>query len=186
MKDGSSLAARAVRFPSVIRTIKLGEWSNCRKTDIRYRVELPCERRTNCKAAIGIPCDVRVFNVSTTKYKLLVLFFFVLFFSFFLFSSHSNFFPHMETLTWDLKPANVTYIRHALSANELFCRTLDISVYMVISENPWQSHLLKHFWHWSFHYLILWLRSVTAGIRTHNIQHASFALNPLRHRCGQN
>ena len=37
---------------------------------------------------------------------------------------------------------------------------------MVISEDPWHSHLLLSFWQWSCHYLFLRLRSVATGDRT--------------------
>ena len=37
---------------------------------------------------------------------------------------------------------------------------------MVISEDPWHSHLLPSVWQWSCHYLILRLRSVATGDRT--------------------
>ena len=40
---------------------------------------------------------------------------------------------------------------------------------MVISEDPWHSHLLLSAYQWSCHYLFLWLRSVLAGIRTPNL-----------------
>ena len=39
---------------------------------------------------------------------------------------------------------------------------------MVISEDPWHSHLYPSVWQWCCHYLFLRLRSVAAGIRTHN------------------
>ena len=37
---------------------------------------------------------------------------------------------------------------------------------MVISEDPWHSHLLPSVWQWSCHYLCLRLRSVATGDRT--------------------
>ena len=37
---------------------------------------------------------------------------------------------------------------------------------MVISEDPWHSHLLPSFWQWICHYLFLRLRSVATGNRT--------------------
>ena len=40
---------------------------------------------------------------------------------------------------------------------------------MVISEDPWYSHLLLSVWQWSCHYLFLLLRSVAAGMRTPNL-----------------
>ena len=46
-----------------------------------------------------------------------------------------------------------------------------ISVYMVISEDPWHPHLLPSVWQWSYHYLFLRLtyRSIAAGARTPNL-----------------
>ena len=43
------------------------------------------------------------------------------------------------------------------------------SFIMVISEDPWYSHLLPILKQWSCHYLFLWRRSVAAGIRTANL-----------------
>ena len=40
---------------------------------------------------------------------------------------------------------------------------------MVISEDPWHSHLLPSVWQWSCHYLFLRRRSVAARIRTPNL-----------------
>ena len=37
---------------------------------------------------------------------------------------------------------------------------------IVISEDPWHSHLFPSFWQWSCHYLFLRLRSVATGDRT--------------------
>ena len=42
-------------------------------------------------------------------------------------------------------------------------------VAMVISEDPWHSHLSASVWQCSCHYLFLRLRSVAAGIRTPNL-----------------
>ena len=40
---------------------------------------------------------------------------------------------------------------------------------MVMSENPWHSHLLPSVWQWSCHYLFKRLRSVTIGIWKPNL-----------------
>ena len=40
---------------------------------------------------------------------------------------------------------------------------------IVISEDPWHSHLLPSVWQWGCHYLFYWLNSVAAGILTPNI-----------------
>ena len=42
------------------------------------------------------------------------------------------------------------------------------SIYIVIFENSWQSHLWPSVWHWICHYLFLRLRSVAVRIRTPN------------------
>ena len=49
---------------------------------------------------------------------------------------------------------------------------------MVISEDPWHSHLLPSVWQWKCHNLFVQLRTVTAGIRTPNLQHARRTLYP--------
>ena len=49
---------------------------------------------------------------------------------------------------------------------------------MVISEDPWYSHLLPCVWQWSCHYLFLRLRSVEAGIRTPNLALSGPTLQP--------
>ena len=55
---------------------------------------------------------------------------------------------------------------------------------MVISEDPWHSHLLPSFWQWSCHYLFLRLRSTVAGIRTPNFRLRGERSNRLSHRLG--
>ena len=40
---------------------------------------------------------------------------------------------------------------------------------MVISEDPWHSHLMPSVWQWSYHYFFLRLRSVPNGILTPNL-----------------
>ena len=49
---------------------------------------------------------------------------------------------------------------------------------MVISEDPWHSHLLPNVWQWNCHYLFSRLRSVAAGIRTPNLPLAGRTLKP--------
>ena len=49
---------------------------------------------------------------------------------------------------------------------------------MVISDNPWLSHLLQSVWQWSCHNLFLRLRSIMAGIWTPNFPHESQTLLP--------
>ena len=60
-------------------------------------------------------------------------------------------------------------------ASHTYCETGHPFI-MVISEDQWHSHLLPNVWQWSCHYLFLRLRSVEAGIRTHNLTHASLTL----------
>ena len=56
---------------------------------------------------------------------------------------------------------------------------------MVISEDPWHSHLLSSVSQLSCYYLVLRLRYVAAGILTPNLALAGPTLyNPLRHRRG--
>ena len=50
---------------------------------------------------------------------------------------------------------------------------------MVISDNPWHSHLLPSVWQWSCHYLFKWLRSVTNGIRKPNLPLAGQLKQPV-------
>ena len=58
-----------------------------------------------------------------------------------------------------------------------YCDTGHLFI-MVISEDPWHSHLLPSVWRWSCHYLSLWLRSVAAGIRTPKLPLAGRTLEP--------
>ena len=56
---------------------------------------------------------------------------------------------------------------------------------MVISEDPWHSHLLPNVWQWSCHCLFLPLRYVAARIQTSNIPRLrGQRIKPLCHRCG--
>ena len=75
-----------------------------------------------------------------------------------------NFFTHMETSPL---PQILTYAEHLWplsSEGSLTCHThcdTGLTFIMVISEDPWHSHLM-----WSCHYLFLRLRSVATGDRT--------------------
>ena len=75
------------------------------------------------------------------------------------FSSHSRLFHSY---------GDVIYARHPwpLSSEGSYCDTGHPFI-MVISEDPWQSHLLPSVW--QCHYLFLRLRSVAARIRTSNL-----------------
>ena len=66
----------------------------------------------------------------------------------------------------------LTYARHSRplcskcsSTCHTYCDT-GLPFIMVISENPWHSHLLPKVWQWSCHYLSLRFRSVATGDRT--------------------
>ena len=68
----------------------------------------------------------------------------------------------------------MTFARHSWPlSNEVYltchthCDTVPQFI-MVISEDPWHSHLLPSVWQWSSQYLFLRLRSVAVGIRTSN------------------
>ena len=43
------------------------------------------------------------------------------------------------------------------------CCDTGLPFIMVISEDPWHSHMLPSVWQWSWHKLFLWLRSVATG-----------------------
>ena len=83
-----------------------------------------------------------------------------------------------------------TYDRHSWSLSSegsLACHTYCDTGHpfiMVISEDPWHSHLLLSVWQWSCHYLFLRLRSVAAGIRTPKFRMRELRSNPLHHRRG--
>ena len=49
-----------------------------------------------------------------------------------------------------------------------YCDTGHLFI-MVISKDPWDSHLLPSVWQWSCYYLFLQLRSLATGIRTPNL-----------------
>ena len=84
----------------------------------------------------------------------------------------------------------LTYTRHlwALSIEDslachTYCDTGHLFI-MVISEDPWHSHLMPSVWQWSCHYLFLRLRSVAAGIRTPNLPLARQTATRLCQRRG--
>ena len=66
----------------------------------------------------------------------------------------------------------LTYARHSWplsSKGSLTCHTYcdtGLPFIMVISEDPWHSHLLPSVWQWSYLYLFSQLRSVGTGDRT--------------------
>ena len=76
----------------------------------------------------------------------------------------------------------LTFVRHSWplssegsSACHIYCNTGHLFI-IVISEDPWHSHLLQSIPQWSYQYLFLRLRSVAAGIRTPNLTHTRRAL----------
>ena len=78
----------------------------------------------------------------------------------------------------------LTYARHSLSSSSegslayrTYCNTGNLFI-MVISEDPWHSHLLLSVKQWSCHYLVLRLRSLAAGSRTSYLPHARRKLLP--------
>ena len=79
------------------------------------------------------------------------------------------------------------YAQHSWQLNievSLACHTycdMGHPFIIVISEDPWDSHLLPSVWQWSCHYLFLRLRSVATGDWTPIPAHEANAL-PLRHR----
>ena len=82
-----------------------------------------------------------------------------------------EFFTHMETSPLPVTGI-LTYTRHSwpLSSEgsltwHTYCDTV-LPFIMVISEDPWHSHLLPSVRQWSCHYLFLRLGSVAIGDRT--------------------
>ena len=69
----------------------------------------------------------------------------------------------------------LTYAQHSWilsSEGSLACHTYCDRGHlftMVISEDPWHSHLLQSVYQWSCHYLFSRLRSVATGIQTANL-----------------
>ena len=88
-----------------------------------------------------------------------------------------EFFTHMETSPAGEGLQIFTFDRHSWplsSEGSLTCHTYCDTGHpfiMVISEDPWHSHLLPSVWQWSCHYLFLRPRSVATGIRTPNLLH---------------
>ena len=88
-------------------------------------------------------------------------------------SSHSRIFHSYRDVTIAGEGLYIfTYARHSwpLSSEgsltcHSYCDTL-LPFKMVISEDPWHSHLLPSVWQWSCHYLFLRLWSVATGDQT--------------------
>ena len=86
-----------------------------------------------------------------------------------------EFFTHMETSPVPVKGSifwhKLGTPGHLSSRGCLACHTYCDTGHpfiMVISEDPWHSHLLPSGWQWSCHYLFLQLWSATAEIWTTN------------------
>ena len=97
---------------------------------------------------------------------------FVLFVSLRFFIPFKNFSLIWRCYHYRWKAANFDICQHLWPLNNkgsLACHTCCDKGHpfiMVISEDTWHSYLLPSVWQWSCHYLILWLRSVAAGIQT--------------------
>ena len=106
-----------------------------------------------------------------------------------------EFFTHMETLPLPVKgcklwpmlgtlghwAVRIINVPHQLRQGPMV-------LMVIISENPWHSHLLPSVWQWSCYFLFLRLTSVATGDRT-PIEPRSPACEanalPLRHRGGE-
>ena len=106
--------------------------------------------------------------------------------------SHSRIFQSYGdvTMTGEWLQA-LTYARHSWSLSSegslawpTYCDTGH--PLMVISKDPWHSHLLPSVWQWSCHYLFLRRMSVAAGIWTPNLPLAGRTqmISPQRWRSG--
>ena len=96
------------------------------------------------------------------------------FFLFGVFLPNREFFTHLETHHTGEVLQILTYVWHLWPlrsecslAYHAYCDTGHPFI-MVISEDPWHSHLMPSVWQWSGHYLFKRLRSVASGIRTPN------------------
>ena len=107
------------------------------------------------------------------------------------FKSHSRIFHSFGDVTIAGERLQIfTYARHSLSlssegflASHTNCETRHPFI-MVISEDPWHTHLLPSVWQWSCHYMFLRLMSVAAGIRTPNLPLWGERSYRLRHHGG--
>ena len=88
-------------------------------------------------------------------------------------SSHSRIFHSYGDVTIAGEGLQIlSYAQHSWplsSEGSLTCHThcdTGLSFIMVISEDPWHSHLMQSVWQWSCHYLFLRLRSVATWDRT--------------------
>ena len=107
-------------------------------------------------------------------------------------SSHSRIFHSYRDVTIASEGLKIwNYARHSWplsSEGSLTCHTFcdtGLPFIMVISKDPWHSHLLPSIWQWSCHYLFLRLRSVVTGDRT-PISWCEANTLPLRHLGGKN
>ena len=94
------------------------------------------------------------------------------------FTSHSKIFHSYGGITIAVEGLQIlTYAQHLWpfsSEVSLTCYThcdTGLPFIMVISEDPWHSHLLPSAWQWSYHYLFF-----VIGDRTPNLPHARLTL----------
>ena len=101
------------------------------------------------------------------------------------FSSHSRIFRSFKNVIIYGKGLQIlTYTRQSWplsSEDSLPCHTYfdtGQSFVMVISEDPWHSHLLPRIWQWSRHYLFKRLRSVAGGYNENsNLRNLKFFIS---------
>ena len=96
-----------------------------------------------------------------------------------LFGRHSPHFNNRIFLTENCHILNFSIYWVAVNTKSTIWQLLSLACHtfcdtghpfiVVISEDPWHSHLFPSVWMWSCHYLFLRLRSVAAGIRTPNL-----------------
>ena len=105
--------------------------------------------------------------------------------------SHSRIFHSYGDITIAGERLQIlTYARHSWplsSEGSLTCHThceTGLPFKMVISEDPWHSHLMSSVWQWSCHYMFLWLRSVATRDWTPISRMRQANALPLRHRGG--
>ena len=110
---------------------------------------------------------LNAFFLSFNVHLQLILFIFVCLFV--VYRPTREFFTQMDTSPF---PVILTYAQHfwkLSSEGSLTCHIhcdTGLPFIMVISEDPWHSHLLPSVWQWSCHTLFLRLRSVATGDRT--------------------
>ena len=112
-----------------------------------------------------------LWNVRSTLKNIMLWVFFI----FEVFLLTRKFFTHMETLPLPVKGCKFCPMLGTRAIEQWrffsvphFCDK-EHPFIMVITENPWHSHLLPSVWQWSCNFLFLRLSSVAAGIRIPNL-----------------